>query len=51
MTNENWIIWHDNGVAGQMGYTDGYKSREECLAAVEQMMTSNILVYEFYRAD
>lgn len=51
MLNENWIIWHDNGVAGQTGYTDGYKSREECLEAVEQMMESDILVYEFCRAE
>ena len=51
MANENWIIWHDNGVAGQMGYTDGYKSREECVIAVEQMTESNIMVYKFYRAE
>ena len=43
---ENWLIFHDNGVAGQYGYSDGYASRSEVDAAVKSMTASGIVVYD-----
>lgn len=46
---ENWVIWHDNGVLGQEGYSDGYRSEAEAMDAAKAMDESGILVYRVVR--
>ena len=44
---KQWIVWHDNGIPGRMGYSL-YDSEQEANDFVSAAESYGIKVYEFY---
>lgn len=47
----SWVIIHDNGVPGQKGASDGYRTEEEAREAVNALINSGAIVYDWYFTD
>ena len=47
----SWVIIHDNGIPGQKGASDGYRTEEEAREAVNVLINSGAIVYDWYFTD